>query len=61
MVVCLPLGMRREQQEPAWPVPELEGAESLRFPPAQRGAEGHVGLGEEQGRGRGPACQDLHP
>lgn len=34
MVVCLPLGMRREQQEPAWPVSELGGAEDLRFPPA---------------------------
>ena len=59
MVICLPLGMRREQQEPAWPISELEGAEGLRFPPAQWGAEMEAGLGEGQGRGRGPACQDL--
>ena len=61
MVICLPLGMRREPQEPAWPVSELEGAEGLRFPPAQRGAEMEVGLGEGQGRSGGPACRDLCP
>ena len=37
------------------------GAEGLRFPPTHWGAEMEVGLGEGQGRSRGPACQDLCP